>query len=81
MLHELPHGATIDLETQQLRLPVGEKIVLKFNLVDFYNFCDILDDLKSVMDFYTKVTEYQCLKCGAVEPEIEYQPPSEEDEN
>ncbi|MDB4337473.1 hypothetical protein OAA09_00485 [bacterium] len=81
MQHDLPHGASIDTETQVLKLPVGEKLVLKFSLDDFHGFCNIIDDLKTVMDFYTSITEYQCLKCGAIEIETDYVPPDEADEH
>lgn len=81
MLHDLPHGATIDLETQILRLPVGEKIVLKFHIKDFYSFCDVMDDLKMIMDFHTSILEYHCGTCGGVEDEVTYKPPEDEHEN
>tara|TARA_A100001011_G_C14095107_1_gene750285 strand:- start:319 stop:570 length:252 start_codon:yes stop_codon:yes gene_type:complete len=80
-VHDLPHGATIDVENQLIRLPVGEKIVLKFGVVDFQNFCEIIDDLKMILDFYSTTTAYECTKCGAMEIEVDYDPPDEDDEN
>tara|TARA_B110000196_G_C20647247_1_gene431310 strand:+ start:170 stop:421 length:252 start_codon:yes stop_codon:yes gene_type:complete len=80
-VHDLPHGATIDLDDQVIRLPVGEKIILKFGINDFQNFCDIIDDLKMILDFYSTTTSYQCQKCGSVDVDVEYDPPAEADEN
>ena len=80
-VHDLPHGASIDLDDQVIRLPVGEKIVLKFGINDFQNFCEIIDDLKIILDFYSTTTSYQCQKCGSIDTEVEYDPPSATDEN
>ncbi len=80
-LHDLPHGATIDLETQMLRLPVGDQVVLKLHIKDFYSFCGIIEDLKMIMDFHTSILEYHCTTCSNVEDEVEYMPPDDEHEN
>lgn len=80
-VHDLPHGATIDVENQVVRLPVGEKIVLKFGMTDFQSFCEVVDDIKMIIDFYSTITTYECLKCGSMDVEVDYTPPDEEDEN
>jgi hypothetical protein len=80
-VHDLPHGASIDLDDQIIRIPVGAKIVLKFSLEDFQRFYENMDDLKMILDFHTSTTIYECQTCIAQSAEINYDPPKEEHEN
>ena len=80
-VHDLPHGASIDLDTQVIKIPVGKKIVLKFELEDFQRFYENMDDLKMILDFHTSATVYECQSCSAQSIEMNYDPPEEEHEN
>ena len=80
-LHELPHGATIDLESQIIKIPVGEKIVLKFQLEDFHRFYANIDDLKLILDFHTAASIYECESCGSPDAVLTYEPPKDQHEN
>ena len=80
-VHDLPHGATIDLDEQVIRIPVGQKIVLNFSIEDFHNFYENMNDLKMIMDFHTSATLYECQTCGSQMTEMNYEPPEEDHEN
>jgi hypothetical protein len=80
-VHDLPHGASIGLDDQILRIPVGEKLVLKFELDDFFRFYENIDDLKMILDFHTATTLYECQTCSGATTESSYVPPETEHEN
>jgi 3-isopropylmalate dehydratase small subunit len=80
-VHDLPHGASIDLESQVIKIPVGKKIVLKFDLDDFHTFYENLDDLKMILDFHTSVAIYECEVCSSATVDMTYDPPKDQDEN
>ena len=79
--HDLPHGASIDLEDQVIRIPVGQKIVLKFSIEDFHRFYENIDDLKMILDFHTSASIYSCQTCDSEAVVMNYEPPEEEHEN
>lgn len=80
-VHDLPHGATIDLDEQVIRIPVGQKIVLNFSIEDFHNFYENMNDLKMIMDFHTSAILYECQTCSSQMTELNYDPPEDEHEN
>ena len=80
-VHDLPHGASIDLESQVIKIPVGKKIVLKFELEDFYRFYENIEDLKMILDFHTSAALYECEVCDAPSVVMTYDPPEDQHEN
>jgi hypothetical protein len=80
-VHDLPHGASIDLESQIIKIPVGQKIVLKFALDDFHTFYENIDDLKMILDFHTSAAVYECEVCNTATVDMAYDPPEDQHEN
>ena len=77
---DLPHGATIDPDTGQVSICLGQ-VSLNFSLEEWENFLLMIDDINTVVQTNSIENVVQCPACNTVSRYIQYEEPAEEDIN
>jgi hypothetical protein len=77
---ELTHGATIDIDTGLINLPIGN-VILNFSLEEWTVFADIVDDVNTIIQVNTLENVMKCSTCNTVTSYIHYEEPDENEIN
>ena len=78
--HELAHGAHIDPQTELISIPIGN-VTLNFSFDEWQQFCDIIDDVNTVIQMNTVEGSAQCPACHTVVSYIHYEEPTDDEVN
>lgn len=78
--HEIAHGAYIDTETNQVNLPVGN-VTLNLSFEEWNQFCEMIDDINTVIQMNTVENMAQCPACHTVVSYVHYEEPSDDEIN
>lgn len=78
--HELAHGAHIDSEQELIMLPVGN-VTLNFSFEEWQQFCDVVEDVNTVIQVNTVENVVQCPACHTMMSYIHYEEPAEDEIN
>ncbi|MBC8409132.1 MAG: hypothetical protein H8E12_10485 [Rhodobacteraceae bacterium] len=77
---ELAHGATIDIDTGLIKLPIGS-VTLNFSLEEWLVFADIIDDINTVVQVNTLENVMKCSTCDTITSYVHYEEPDESEIN
>jgi hypothetical protein len=79
-LVQLPHGATIEPETGEISIALGQ-VTLNFSLEEWESFVLMIDDISTVIQANSVENMVQCPTCNTVSRYVHYEEPTEEELN
>lgn len=77
---ELAHGATIDIDTGLVNLPIGN-VILNFSLEEWLVFADVIDEINTVIQVNTLENVMKCSTCNTITSYVHYEEPDENEIN
>jgi len=77
---ELAHGATIDIDSGLINLPIGN-VTLNFSLEEWLVFAGVIDDINTVIQVNTLENVMKCSTCNTITSYVHYEEPDENEIN
>lgn len=68
---DLPHDAQFDVKAQEIYIDVNS-VILRLTIEDFFVFSKKIDDIQTVLQIYSEISEGTCSNCGTTIQEIEF---------
>jgi hypothetical protein len=75
---DLPHGASLDLGSSTLQIPLGDNVI-SLPAIQLETLIELLDDIQTVLDSQSVMSSVECPTCGTLTQSIDYVSPDDGD--